>query len=432
MMMAANEEAVIEKCLNSIKPIAGMIVFQNNSKNPDRTCSIVKEWCTKNKIDLHLYDLINEGTWDPALHRNDVFRVASKVSTFEWLFRMDCDEWCTFDGEMDLSKQKDYDILSPRNVIGSGLTAFLRSAFYRKGIEGGWPEGQVAHEEFHSKQNLKHGHIKGISVHALTKSTGLHDDKDVFKKYYKEALGLERQVLAEFDGKKLDTYHLWYAARSYVDIIDKRYRKYFLSEDHFKHCMERSIYLFKTFLKENKMEEKDIYSEKYGYINSDRTWLDYGYLAYVNIYYLSRSIGKSFLNSVQHLHSASILNPWRAEGLNIMREHLYNIEDWYSLFGVTSKMKAIKNPFPRNGLFVDSMAYYDHNPLILDNRSLSAYWIARKTDDKQEKTYYYKESIKDIEDIFKSKRLSNSISSSTRKRLEDNLAISQDHFKRLL
>ncbi len=431
MMMAANEEAVIEKCLDSIKPIAGMIVFQNNSKNPDRTCSIVKEWCAKNKITLHLYDLINQGDWDPALHRNDVFKVANKMSTFEWLFRMDCDEWCTFDGEMDLSEYKKYHVLSPCNRVGSG-TVFLRAAFYRKGIEGGWPEGQAAHEEFHSEQDLNYGYIKGISVHALTKATGLHDDKGIFQKYYREALGLERQVLAEFDGKKLDTYHLWYAARSYADIMDERYRKYFLSEDHFRHCMRRSIYLFETFLKENKMDEKEIYFEKYHFINSDRTWLDYGYLAYINIYHLSRSIGKSFLDSVGHLHSASILNPWRAEGLNIMREHYYDVEDWYSLFSVTSKMKTLKNPFPQNGLFVDSMSYYDYNSQILDNRSLSAYWIARKTDDKQEKTYYYGESIKDIEDIFKSKRLSNAIPTDTKKRLEENLAISKDHLKKLL
>ena len=41
-MMAANEQAVIKKCLDSLKPIAGMIVFQNNSPNPDSTCSIVE------------------------------------------------------------------------------------------------------------------------------------------------------------------------------------------------------------------------------------------------------------------------------------------------------------------------------------------------------------------------------------------------------
>mgnify|MGYP002700894043 CR=1 FL=1 len=163
-MMAANEEAVIEKCLDSIKPIAGMIVFQNNSKNPDKTRSIVREWCTKNEISLHLYDLISEGAWDPALHRNDVFKVANKISNFEWLFRMDCDEWCTFDGEMDLSEYKDYDILSPSNTVGSG-TVFLRSAFYRKGIEGSWPEGQVAHEEFHSEKDLKHTHVTVYYTH---------------------------------------------------------------------------------------------------------------------------------------------------------------------------------------------------------------------------------------------------------------------------
>lgn len=431
MMMAANEEAVIEKCLDSIKPIVGMIVFQNNSKNPDKTRSIVREWCTKNEISLHLYDLINEGAWDPALHRNDVFKVANKISNFEWLFRMDCDEWCTFDGEMDLSEYKDYDILSPSNTVGSG-TVFLRSAFYRKGIEGSWPEGQVAHEEFHSEKDLRHTHVKGILVHALTKQTGLHNDKDIFQKYYREALGLERQVLSEFDGKKLDTYHLWYAARSYVDISDERYKKHFPSEKHFNHCMQRAIYLFETFLEENEMDEKNVYSEKYGYINSDRTWLDYGYLAYLHIYSLSRAVGKSFFDSIKYLHLASILNPWRAEALDLIRTHLYSIEDWYSLFSVTSRMKAVKNPFPQNGLFIDSMAYYDYNSEILDNRSLSAYWIARKTDDKQEKVYYYKESIDDIEAIFKSKRLSNSISTDTKKRLEENLAISKAHLEKLL
>ena len=431
MMMAANEEAVIEKCLDSIKPIAGMIVFQNNSKNPDKTCNIVKSWCARNEVPLHLYDLINEGTWDPAFHRNDVFKVANKISTFEWLFRMDCDEWCTFDGEMDLSEYKDYDILSPRNMVNDGV-CFMRAAFYRTGIEGGWPKGQAAHEEYHSEQDQKHGHIKGITVHALTKGTDLHDDKEIFQKYYREALGLEKQVLAEFDGKNLDTYHLWYAARSYSDIRDERYRKYFLSEDHFRHCMERSIYLFETFLKENEMNENNIYAQKYGYVNSDRTWLDYGYLAYINIYFVNRAIGKSFLESVNYLYSALALNPWRSECLNEMRIHFYDIEDWYSLFSVTSKMKTIKNPFPQDGLFIDPSAYYDHNPQILDNRSLSAYWIARKTNDKQEKDYYYKESIKDIEYIFESKRLSNAISADTKERLKENLAISKDHLKKLL
>jgi hypothetical protein len=343
---------------------------------------------------------------------------------------MDCDEWCTFDGEIDFSKYKDYDVLSPRNMVNSNT--FLRAAFYKKGTEGGWPEGQAAHEEFYSKKTLRHSHIEDITVHALTKFTGLHDDEDIFRKYYREALALEKQVLCEFDGKKFDSYHLWYAARSYYDISHERYKKYFHPKGHYNHCMERGIYLFEVFLKENEMEEKDLYSEKYKYINSDRTWLDYGYLAYVNIYHMNREIGKSFFDSVKHLYKASLLNPWRAEGLDIIRTHFYDIEDWYSLFSVTSKMKTIKNPFPQNGLFVDSNAYYDYNPAILDNRSLAAYWIARKTKDTSKKTYYYKESIKDVEDIFKSERLSKAITPETKKRLEDNLAISQDHFKRLL
>ena len=426
-MMAANEQAVIKKCLDSLKPIAGMIVFQNNSPNPDSTCSIVENWCKENEISLYLYDMINEGTWDPALHRNDVYKKANEVSKFDWLFRMDCDEWCSFTDEgIDLSKHESHNILSPRNIINSIM--FVRVAFFKKGTKLHWPSGQAAHEDYLMEEEARFGNLEGIQVHSINKMTDLHDDKDIFKKYYREALGLEKQVFVDREDK-FDDYHLWYLAKSYFDISGEVYRKFWFPESHRTNCMERAIFFFKTWLKNNGMWGKGILKAKKEYINIDKTWLDYGYLAYLNIYSTKRSLGEDFNTASKYLHLAEALNPWRAEGLDICREVFFDEEDWYSLFSVTSKMKGIKNPFPECGLFVNSRCYHDTSPTILDNRALAAYWIARETKDEHMKSYYYSESVKDLEYLLGSAALTQALDEETTVRLKENLTITKAHQK---
>jgi len=182
-------------------------------------------------------------------------------------------------------------------------------------------------------------------------------------------------------------------------------------------------------LKNNGMWGEEILKAKKEYINIDKTWLDYGYLSYLNIYLIKRSLGENFTTASRYLHLAEALNPWRAEALDICREVFYNEEDWYSLFSVTSKMKGIKNPFPECGLFVNSRCYYDTSPTILDNRALASYWIARETKDEHMKDYYYSESVKDLEFIFNSPTLLEGLSEETISRLEENLRITKDHQK---
>ena len=92
-------------------------------------------------------------------------------------------------------------------------------------------------------------------------------------------------------------------------------------------------------------------------------------------------------------------------------------------------MKGIKNPFPECGLFVNSRCYHDTSPTILDNRALAAYWIARETKDEHIKSYYYSESVKDLEYLLGSAALTQALDEETTVRLKENLTITKAHQK---
>lgn len=96
-MICGNEEALIERCLNSVKPIAGEICLVEAQGNvaPDKTAKIFRAWCVDNGVPFYagIYDNRKEFPHvdDFAAARNLSFSLA----TLPWQMWLDCDDIIT-------------------------------------------------------------------------------------------------------------------------------------------------------------------------------------------------------------------------------------------------------------------------------------------------------------------------------------------------
>jgi tetratricopeptide (TPR) repeat protein len=203
-------------------------------------------------------------------------------------------------------------------------------------------------------------------------------------KYYIDSVELEQQVI-KYEKKdqshvdySLDTYYVWYLAKSYVDFLEDcklKKAKPFFGKDHEIEMARRAVFYFKKYLEMSlpvSINENltSLYTvdqlNKLGSVNE---------MAYMAIVF----IGSMYMNyidpeeALKFLKKSCELDPRRNEGLMMMAYYYHNTNNQVMVYQCTSL--AMKNSFHTKirDFLMESRLYPDFGYEVLDLHSFSAY-----------------------------------------------------------
>ncbi len=210
-MIVKNESKVIERCLESVRPLLSHWVICDTGSTDD-TRNIIKKYFKKCKIKGELY----EDGWQNFGHNRSLCMKRAKGKA-QYIITLDADEVFKFDEDFKMPKLNlDQYYITTRN----GSIEYTRVQLVSDKFD--WYYEGVLHEYIHANGPKTIGLLKGIYNHPSPEGARSSDPN----KYKKDALTFERAILDEPDNAR----YVFYLAQSYRDSGDldnaiKNYQK---------------------------------------------------------------------------------------------------------------------------------------------------------------------------------------------------------------
>jgi glycosyltransferase involved in cell wall biosynthesis len=325
-----DESHIIEKMLNSVKPIVDLIVC-NDTGSTDGTQDIIRKFGEENNIPTYVFerpfddfeksrnhsmqklrDVVQELGWD-----------ANKVHGF-WI---DCDE--TMIIEPNFNKNQFVNDLYMINTY-IGQMKYTRNTFFRVSLPFRW-YGPVHEFIVCDKKDISSGLAEGVKVDV--KMEGASWKGNIPAKYKSHAFVLEKYI----DENRQDPRWIFYTAQSYHDSAS---------------------------VPDNREENEERLRRALKYYRERVSRLD-GYPE--EIYYSQFRVGTimSVLEEPWNLThqeclKAYALDPMRGESIKTIIDYYLRVGEWHMAYLYTKFAKENfhgRNPYPKRLLFVDEALY---------------------------------------------------------------------------
>jgi glycosyltransferase involved in cell wall biosynthesis len=207
-MIVKNEAHVIERCLNSVKPLVDYVLVEDTGST-DGTQQLVTEWLRRNKIPGVVID---EPWRDFAYNRSHALTKLREVATVDYALIIDADDRLVTEPGFDPAAYKAdmredlYDI-----QIRHGSSRFYRPQLFANRLAFSFKA--VLHEYLEAPPGkLSRANAKGF--HIETGRGGARNKNP--RKYQDDAAALERALRTETDPFLISRYR-FYLAQSYRD-----------------------------------------------------------------------------------------------------------------------------------------------------------------------------------------------------------------------
>lgn len=197
-MIVKDEKDVIERCLNSAKPLIDYwVIFDTGST--DGTQDAIRECMKGIPGELH------ESPWVNFEHnRNEALEVAKKRG--DYIMWIDADEVLLYDDDFEIPKlEKDFYHMIVRQLDAADAR---RCAVIRSDLDWKWVG--VLHEVLHCDQARTHDLIRGV-MNICNSATGARSKLPPEVKYMKDALVLEKALEKEPNNSR----YMYYLGISY-------------------------------------------------------------------------------------------------------------------------------------------------------------------------------------------------------------------------
>lgn len=211
-MIVKNESKIIERCLNSVKPLIDYVCIIDTGSTDD-TVKIINNWCENNNI-------AGKVTCEPwinfAYNRSLALETIRKIKDIDYALMIDADEILTYDEGIDFNKTKEnltcdlYNITCKLGNIEYARTSITKNnmPYYYKG---------VVHEFLECNEPIKtRDTIKGVCNIPLQDSARNQN----IEKYQHDTALLEEALKTEIDPFLISRY-TFYLAQSYRDSLEK-------------------------------------------------------------------------------------------------------------------------------------------------------------------------------------------------------------------
>lgn len=340
-MIVKNESKVIERCLNSVKPLIDYVCITDTGSTDD-TVNIINNWLSKNNISGQ----VTSEPWVNFAHNRSL--ALSKLrdkKEIDYALMIDADEILKIDLNLDIAKAKqslDKDLYSINCKYGN--IEYLRTSisknsmpYYYKG---------VVHEFLECGEPIKtRDLLQGVTNIPLQDSAR----NCMGKKYENDAMVLEEVLKTETDPFMISRY-TFYLAQSYRDCGEKAKAMHWYNERAKLGGWDQEIYI--SLYKVAKLKEE----------------LEYPQDDIVQSYLRAHEVCPF---RIEALHSA----------INFCRRNNRNQQ----AFMLASFARTI--PVNKTGLFVETWIW-DYG--IDDEYSISSYWAG-----------HYKEGVEVTEKLLK-------------------------------
>ena len=220
-MIVKNESKIIERCLNSVKPLIDYVCITDTGST-DNTIQIINDWCKNNNI-------AGKVTCEPwinfAYNRSLALETIRKIKDVDYALMIDADEILIYDENIDFNKTKEnltcdlYNINCKLGNIEYARTSITKNdmPYYYKG---------VVHEFLECNEPIKtRDTIKGVCNIPLQDSARNQN----IEKYQHDSALLEEALKTEIDPFLISRY-TFYLAQSYRDSLEKEKAIYWYNQ----------------------------------------------------------------------------------------------------------------------------------------------------------------------------------------------------------
>ena len=342
--MVGNEEATIQRMLNSVVDYIDYYVVQCNGN--DRTREIIDTFFKERGVDGFTYYI----EWNyPGWNRDHTLQECLKSNHgCDWILRMDADEQLRVDDDFDWTILNDTSVDSWNVVADPGGSKYFRTWMWNAKLPWFFQHDK-RHETIHlpdTGENFQRLSLPKSFRHIIT-----NDGETWFApmKFITDGLTLELDKVPTSLVLE-DDYHLWYIAKSYndgyrdVDTLP-------FGKEHSDEYARRVIFYFKMYL--NRIHNWSItqhakYPDEMGYYAMMLIAEAYGWL------------GDS-TNQLYYLQKSQQFSPLRNESY-VKLAHLYEkFGQYQNMLEVTHILMDSNrtNPFPQVSFLIEDYAYYD-------------------------------------------------------------------------
>ena len=211
-MIVKNESKIIERCLNSVKPLIDYVCIVDTGST-DNTIDVINNWMKSNDIEGQV---IFEPWQNFAYNRSFAMEKIREKKYIEYVLMIDADEILTYEEGLDFSKIKEnlsFDLYNMNCKLGG--VEYLRTSI-TKNKKPYFYKG-VVHEYLECKEPIETREtIKGICNIPLQDSARNQN----IEKYQHDAKAIQDALETETDPFLVSRY-TFYLAQSYRDSLEK-------------------------------------------------------------------------------------------------------------------------------------------------------------------------------------------------------------------
>ena len=211
-MIVKNESKIIERCLNSVKPLIDYVCIVDTGSTDD-TIDVINNWMKSNDVEGQV---IFEPWQNFAYNRSFAMEKIREKKYIEYVLMIDADEILTYEEGLDFSKIKEnlsFDLYNMNCKLGG--VEYLRTSI-TKNKKPYFYKG-VVHEYLECKEPIETREtIKGICNIPLQDSARNQN----IEKYQHDAKAIQDALETETDPFLVSRY-TFYLAQSYRDSLEK-------------------------------------------------------------------------------------------------------------------------------------------------------------------------------------------------------------------
>ena len=344
-----NEAHVIERMLNTIKPIIDCVVVVDTGST-DGTQDVIKKWGEKNSIPAFVYDRPFDNFENS---RNYAMEMVKDKS--EYAFWLDADEMLEIDTKVFDKNKLDKDLYMFNTYIGN--MKYTRNECWKTDKPFRW-YGPVHEFIICEQQNITSGLMEGLAVKVFM--DGGSWKGNIADKYKKHSAILEDYI----DNKDRNARWVFYTAQSYHDsasLPDNRPE----NEERLRRALK---YYQERVSRGDGYEEERFYSQ-------------------FRVGTIKKTLEYTWQETHQELLKAFSMDPLRAEPIKLIIDYYLSVGEWNLAF-MYSKFAKVnfhgKNPYPTRLLFVDESLYIWR---FLEVHAAACFYTGRK----EEATQNYRE-----------------------------------------